>query len=165
MTILSLPAPFGVAGAWNLGIKSFPFDNRWFISSDDVEFLPGGLEQWERQATTDSLSTVAEWPYFQLFSLGEKVVETVGLFDENYHPANFEDDDYLWRCHANSQIVKTINVAHYHTSQGTVFHGDLPKQNNRTYPVNQERFRTKQKENQCLAGDWQLSIRRMNDWE
>ena len=37
-TYLPMPANLGVAASWNLGIKSFPYDDRWFFASNDVVF-------------------------------------------------------------------------------------------------------------------------------
>jgi GT2 family glycosyltransferase len=38
VTVLHMPANLGVSGSWNLGIKSFPYAQRWFIASNDVVF-------------------------------------------------------------------------------------------------------------------------------
>jgi GT2 family glycosyltransferase len=44
-TYLPMPANLGVSGSWNLGIKSFPYADRWFFTSNDVQFQPGALEK------------------------------------------------------------------------------------------------------------------------
>jgi len=36
MTWLHMPSNLGVADSWNLGIKSFPHDDRWFFASNDM---------------------------------------------------------------------------------------------------------------------------------
>ena len=164
VTYLPIPANLGHAASWNLGVKSFPFSDRWFICSDDVEFAPGALEQWCKASLTVSLTISNEWPFFQFFTVGEQVVERVGLFDENLFPANFEDDDYTWRCEAAGVPIVMVEIPHTHVKQGTVFHGNFPRENSRTYPANEKRFQDKQAKNEFVAGEWSLSIRRANEW-
>lgn len=161
VTYLPMPANLGVAGSWNLGIKSFPFADRWFICSDDVEFGAGGMEVWDENSRTDALTISTEWPNFQFFTVGEEVVERVGLFEEGYFPANFEDDDYLWRCNEAGVLVQSVEVPHSHVKQGTVFHGNLRNENARTYPLNEQLFERKK---QGDPGGWSLRTRRVNDW-
>ncbi len=36
---IKLPSNFGVAGSWNLGIKSLPFSDYWLVANFDVEFV------------------------------------------------------------------------------------------------------------------------------
>lgn len=164
VTYLPMPANLGVAGSWNLGVKSFPFADRWFICSDDVEFTPGALEMWCNVSGRDALTISNEWPFFQFFAVGEQVVERVGLFDENLFPANFEDDDYRWRCEAAGIPVLAFDIPHSHVKQGTVFDGNFPRENSRTYPANEKRFKDKQANSELIAGEWSLSIRRANEW-
>ena len=164
-TWLTMPANLGVSGAWNLGIKSFPFADRWFICSDDVEFAPGTLLEWSRVAKHDALTIVSEWPHYQFFTVGDDVVDRVGLFDEAIFPANFEDDDYQWRCEAAGVPVRMFDLPHTHVRQGTVFSGGNAQQNARTYPENEIYFRAKQSREDYSAGHWSLSRRRRLHWE
>jgi GT2 family glycosyltransferase len=164
VTYLPMPANLGVAGSWNLGIQSFPFDDRWFIVSDDVVFHPGAMQSWLDQSHTGQVTISAEWPHWQFFTVGEDVVNTVGLFDSNFFPANFEDDDYRWRCEHFGVPIVEIDAPHDHVKQGTVFHSKVAGENSRTYPRNEERFRLKQERQDYGAGDWSLQIRRDNHW-
>jgi len=91
-TVLNMPANLGVAGSWNLGIKSFPFAPYWVIASNDIKYAPGQLQKLADKSSPDILiKTSQAW---SSFSIGSSIVKTVGLFDENYHPAYYEDNDY-----------------------------------------------------------------------
>ena len=164
-TWLTMPANLGVSGSWNLGIKSFPFADRWFICSDDVEFVSGTMAEWERVSRPDALTILTDWPHYQFFTVGEKVVETVGLFDEAIFPANFEDDDFEWRSRNAGIRVNMVELPHSHVRQGTVFSGNNAVQNARTYPENETYFRVKQSRDDFTAGHWSLSRRRRLEWQ
>jgi GT2 family glycosyltransferase len=164
LRVLRMPANFGVAASWNMAVKCFPFDDCWFIGSDDVEFLPGGLAKWWGESSPDDVVLSSEWPFFQFFSVGETVVKRVGLFDENYFPANFEDDDFEWRCGVAGVAVRRVDVAHRHVKQGTVHFGGVRNRNGVTYPLNEAYYRGKQSAGDVSAGQWSLERRRAQEW-
>ena len=93
--ILNMPANMGVSGSWNLGIKCFPHSPYWLFMSNDNHWEAGGLAEMQSLSSPDKLvmSNVA----WNSFSLGSEVVKKIGLFDENYHPAYYEDTDYMER--------------------------------------------------------------------
>jgi GT2 family glycosyltransferase len=95
-TYLPMPANLGVAGSWNLGIKSFPYADRWFIASNDVQFEPGALERLS-EARRDEITLSGDFPFWQAFCVGYEAVRRLGLFDEAFFPAYFEDNDYRRR--------------------------------------------------------------------
>lgn len=165
VTVLRMPANFGVAGSWNLAVKCFPFEPVWFICSDDVVFAPGALEVWWKKSGPDRFVSSDEWPFYQFFSIGEDVVDTVGLWDEAIFPANFEDDDMEWRAGLAGFPVKRATIPHSHTKQGTVFQAGFAQQNARTYPHNETYFRAKVEAGDTSAGQWSLSRRRTLHWE
>jgi GT2 family glycosyltransferase len=164
LRVLRMSNNFGVAASWNLAVKCFPFDDRWFICSDDVEFLPGGLATWWGESSADDVVLSDEWPFFQLFSVGESVIDRVGLFDENYFPANFEDDDFEWRCGVAGVEVRRVKIAHFHVKQGTVHFSGVRNRNSETYPLNEAYYRGKQSANDVSAGQWSLERRRNQEW-
>jgi GT2 family glycosyltransferase len=165
VTVLRMPANLGVAGSWNLAVKSFPFDPAWFICSDDVVFSPGSLELWLQVSGPDRFVSSDEWPFYQFFSIGEEVVGAVGLWDEAIFPANFEDDDMEWRAGLAGFPVKRATIPHGHTKHGTVFQPGFAHQNARTYPHNEAYFRGKVEADDRSAGQWSLSRRRTLHWE
>ena len=165
ITTLYMPANLGVASSWNLGIKCFPFDDMWFIVSDDVEFQPGALEAWHLDSSPDRVVVSDEWPFFQVMSIGENVIERVGLFDEALHPANFEDDDFEWRCGMAGFPVERRGIGLTHVKQGTVFHADYARKNQKTYALNEIYYSYKRSQNDVSAGEWSLGRRRENSWD
>lgn len=165
LTVLTMPANLGVASSWNLGIKSFPFAPVWFITSDDVVFEPGALQAWAEASGPDRIVTAELWPHYQLFSIGEDVINAVGLFDEALHPANFEDDDFEWRAGKLGFEPMRVAIDHYHEGQGTVFDKDNNVKNAKTYPLNEIYFRYKQSQNDLSAGEWSLDRRRTLSWD
>lgn len=114
-TVLNMPANMGVAGSWNLGIKSFPFAPYWIIASNDIKYAPGQLQKLSDNSSPDIvIKTSQAW---SSFSIGSNIVKKVGLFDENYHPAYYEDTDYESRMRrlglGDSCQSKNINVIAY----------------------------------------------------
>lgn len=65
-TYLPMPANLGVAASWNLGIKSFPYDDRWFFASNDVVFRPNALERL-CEARTDEITLSGCFPSGKCF--------------------------------------------------------------------------------------------------
>ena len=165
LTVLTMPANLGVASSWNLGIKCFPHDSMWFICSDDVEFEPGALEAWFEASGPDRLVTSEQWPHYQFFSVGEDVIERVGLFDEALHPANFEDDDFEWRAAKQGFDALRVAVDHSHVGQATVFDGVNREKNKQSYPLNEIYFRYKQSQGDLSSGEWSLDRRRTLSWD
>jgi len=103
--VLNMPANLGVAGSWNLGIKSFPFAPYWVVASNDVFFQPRQLERFAEISRPDLLiKSTQSWG---CFSLGSDIVKKVGLFDENFHPAYYEDVDYETRL-ASLNLSKSL---------------------------------------------------------
>jgi GT2 family glycosyltransferase len=162
--VLNMPANLGVAGSWNLGVKCAPFAPWWMVVSDDVVFQPGALESFACECSSDELTVSNEWPHYQFFGVGENVVDAVGLFDENFYPANFEDDDFQRRCEAAGIPVRQVTAPHSHVKQGTVHAPEWASSNARTYEANEGYYREKVARDDLTAGEWSLMIRRANDW-
>jgi len=159
--VIKMPANLGVAGSWNLGIKAAPFAPWWLIVNFDVEWPAGSLQAFNEQASgADILLAQSPQPW-SAFALGEDVVQRVGLFDEAYHPAYFEDNDYELRCAIEGVKVKrsTIPIIH-HNSSTLGFFGEI---NNRTYASNAEYMNGKR--SQPGPGGWSLERRRVNSWD
>jgi hypothetical protein len=169
MRVLNMPSNLGVSSSWNLGIKSYPFAPWWLICSDDVTFNPGSLEKFATECAPDSLTLSTAWPNFQFFGVGEHIISSVGLFDEAMHPANFEDDDFLWRVESladeMSLRLTLVEVPHEHVQQATVFSSEYVALNEKTYASNEAYLQGKQAMGDLTSGEWQLRRRRGNDWD
>jgi len=93
------PRNLGVAASWNLILRegyAAGFDPV-FITANDFHVDPGMLMAF--------VQTVRSFPAelflgdgFNLFSVPRATAEKVGYFDENFYPAYFEDNDYVYRC-------------------------------------------------------------------
>lgn len=163
-TYLPMPSNLGVAGSWNLGIQLFPLADRWFFASNDMWFHPGSLEKLDVSARTDELSLVAEFPNWQTFVVGEKVVDKVGLFS-NYYPAYFEDKDYERRCLKNKVTISMLDIPVGHDNSSTIMSDTaLRFKNSTTFKNNAQLFDLKKRLGDYSETPWTLQHRRENDW-
>ena len=166
VTVLNMPANMGVAGSWNLGIKSFPFAPYWIIASNDIKYAPGQLQKLADKSSPDVLiKTSQAW---SSFSIGSNIVKTVGLFDENYHPAYYEDNDYEARIDRlglrGSSVSADVNVIAYGAATTIQDSQELFNRNIATNESNyqywQEKFNSPGVKN---AGQYSLRRRIDND--
>jgi len=118
VTVLPMPSNLGVAASWNLGIRCFPEVPFWMFCSDDVTWLSGSLG--ELAALSGSGWVTLCRTSWAAFTVGCEVVDKVGLFDERFYPAYYEDDDYLWRCEQMSVEVRQGDVARDHEPAQTL---------------------------------------------
>jgi GT2 family glycosyltransferase len=163
-THLRMPANLGVAGSWNLGIKSFPYAHRWFIVSNDVVFQPGALEKLS-QARRDEITLTADAPNWQAFALGDEAVTDLGLFDEcGFYPAYFEDNDYIRRAQFAGVNIRKLDIDLHHDNSSTIKSGYQSK-NDKTFFANQRYYQSKIEANDYSSGTYSLEIRRANGWE
>lgn len=163
VTVLNMPANQGVAGSWNLGIKSFPYAQRWFIVSNDVVFGSGALEQLAT-ARRDEITLTGEAPHWQAFVLGDEAVSDIGLFDESLFPAYFEDNDYMRRAEFVGVNIRRIDIKVTHANSSTIKAGYMEK-NAKTFASNDRYYQSKIASNDYTSGSWSLDIRRENGWE
>jgi GT2 family glycosyltransferase len=164
-TYLPMPANLGVAASWNLGIRSFPYAERWFFASNDVGFEPGALQSLS-EARTDEITLSGVFPYWQAFSLGYEAVKRIGLFDEGFFPAYFEDNDYQRRAEHAGVNIRKVDVPMIHDNSSTI-NSDrrLMENNSRTFTSNQSYFSEKVAGEDFGPGSWDVYRRRMNGWE
>jgi GT2 family glycosyltransferase len=163
VTVLDLPANQGVSGSWNLGIKSFPYAQRWFIVSNDVVFEPGALEMLA-QARRDEITLTGDAPHWQAFALGDEAVNDIGLFDESLFPAYFEDNDYMRRAEFVGVNIRRLDLKLRHDNSSTIKAGYQEK-NAKTYASNERHYQAKVARDDYSQGNWSLEIRRENGWE
>ena len=164
-TYLPMPANLGVAASWNLGIKSFPYAERWFIASNDVRFEPGALGRLS-EARSDEITLSSMFPHWQAFALGYEAVKRVGLFDEGFFPAYFEDNDYQRRAERAGVAIRRLEVPMIHDNSSTIRSDErLLNQNSRTFTSNQAHFSEKVAREDFGAGSWSVERRRLNGWE
>jgi len=86
----------GVSASWNLILKTTPTAPWWAFSNSDLVFAPGDLARLADHMTT--VGGVALLGTFAVFGLTADAVHRAGLFDENFAPAYYEDNDFDYRC-------------------------------------------------------------------
>lgn len=163
--ILKMPTNFGVAASWNLGIKCFPKQDYWTITSADTQFKPGALEALDKASRKDALTLTDSFPHYQAFSVGSDLVQTIGLFDESIYPIYFEDNDYERRVrHFDFEIVYATVPVH-HDNSSTIHSDDHYRtRNNQTFSSNQQYYNEKVAKGDFSEGRWDLNRVRTNSW-
>jgi GT2 family glycosyltransferase len=164
-TYLPMPANLGVAASWNLGIKSFPYADRWFFVSNDVQFHSNSLERL-CEARTDAITLSSVFPFWQVFCAGYDAVRRVGLFDEAFFPAYFEDTDLMRRAERAGVPVVKLNVPMVHDNSSTLNSDPhFVHRNSNTFSNNQSHYSNKVANEDFGPGGWSVQRRRANGWE
>lgn len=166
VSVVTLPSNLGVAASWNLGIKVTPMSAWWLIVNDDVTFNPGSLAKFADEVDLYGDMVIANsMSPWCCFALTEKVVDIVGLFDEAFYPAYFEDTDYARRVrhYLGEDTISSPDITVNHRNSSTIGDG-YAEQNQRTYHENYRTFEEKLSLNRYEPIGWSLAIRRANDW-
>lgn len=162
--VLTMPSNLGVATSWNLGIKCFPHDNRWTIASNDVTFEPGQLETISK-AGRDALTLMGNFPHWHVFTIGEEVIEKVGLASERFYPAYFEDNDWHGRITNAELPIRYLDIQVKHENSSTLKADPrLQEANQKTYSKNMAFYESKVRANDYTESTWNLATRRRNEW-
>ena len=164
ISYLKMPSNFGVGGSWNLGIKSLPFSDYWLVANFDVEFGGDSLKLFTEKSSPDKLLLSGGTPGWCVFSVGWKVIESVGLFDEALHPAYFEDNDFERRCLQKGFEVEHSFIPVAHDNSSTLKAG-FQEINNRTFADNADYYQQKIKDQDFSEGRWSIKRRRRNAWD
>lgn len=114
----------GVAGSWNVFLEGLP-DNV-VISNDDVVFHKNTLELLHNAAETFSntglfIGSSAGENSWSLFLQKQWLTSLVGLYDETFYPAYFEDNDYFYRMSLVKQTYKIVDGCQFdHVGSATL---------------------------------------------
>jgi GT2 family glycosyltransferase len=119
MTVLPMPSNLGVAASWNLAIRLAHREPWVLICSDDMWWPVNALHDFEQQSSEDALVVSQTWPHWCAFTIGMRVVQSVGLFDEGYYPAYFEDTDYERRM-GRAGVLRQNGPAVHHDNASTL---------------------------------------------
>lgn len=141
MTVLPMPCNLGVAASWNLAIRLAHREPYVVVCSDDMWWPEGALRQLENLAGEDSLVLAANFPHWQAFAVGMRVVQQVGLFDEGYYPAYFEDKDYERRMGvAGVKVTVGPSTGHDNSSTLNTPGADFRQRNDRSWEAGRVLF-------------------------
>jgi hypothetical protein len=111
-----------LAQIWNYFIESCDIDD-YVIMNDDISFGAGYLENYFEviKNNPNTYRIQAGYPH-TCFSTSRYVIDKVGLYDENFIGAYYEDTDYHKRCiEANIEIIEVEgNLFNFqHEGRGT----------------------------------------------
>lgn len=169
LKILNLPSNLGVAGSWNLGIKLYPHEPFVIFGSHDNGWIPGELTRLIDESSECHMVVTDPEPY-ATFSLGRDIVRLVGLFDENFYPAYYEDTDYTRRITRMgfASLIKRPGIKMNFYSHGTTRDSspEFYKRDNFTIGENHGYFHAKEElpVDEQNSMKWQIDRRIRNEW-
>jgi hypothetical protein len=112
----------GCSTSWNYHIKMNCDSDYWLFAGDDTVFAQDDLNRSNEAMQTCDFLGAAECDCLGvIFGLNKKCVNIAGFFDENIHPVNYEDNEYVRRVrHHKDSIVETrIPIKSSHIGSGT----------------------------------------------
>jgi hypothetical protein len=161
---IEVPFGLGLVGAWNLIIKATPYAPYWVLVNDDAWFLPGEMKKIPEQVDTAALNFLDIIPKWSGVVFGEGMVNTVGLYDENFYPLYFDDNDLERRVDLAEVPKKHLAVTMGHNNSSTL-HSGYQNANARSYDNNQKLLALRTAQGFIDPFAWTLSTRRQNRWD
>lgn len=142
--------PKSVAESWNLLAAEYarqPHANTLVIANDDVVFAPGSLAALAQQAYYNrDAAIILTTASYSCFAWNLTNSLPVGLFDEAFFPAYFEDCDYDYRLKlAGKPALHTPIVVHHVGSQTIAQYSEaeMEKRHHQFFRRNQNYYRAK----------------------
>jgi len=164
MWVIRVPFGLGLVGAWNLIVKSTPYAPFWVLVNDDAWFMPGEMAKIELHVDPQALNFLDIEPKWSGVVFGEGMVDKVGLYDENFYPLYFDDNDLERRVDLAGVPKVTLPVKMGHDNSSTLLSG-FQNRNSVSYAKNQQLFAQRAAEGRLEAFPWQLATRRQNRWD
>ena len=122
IAVCHLPANIGLAGAWNLTIKCYMKSPYWIFVNHDISFSLGLLKEMAEAAEKNADVGIifghggdfGDGSY-DIFLIKDWVIQSHGLFDENFYPAYCEDMDYIMRLKGRPvKAIKQVGKPYFH---------------------------------------------------
>jgi GT2 family glycosyltransferase len=158
-----VPSNLGVATSWNFGIKATARSPGWMIVNHDVTFGENGVADFYVSCDPANI-VLGGKPPWSCFWVGTKVVETVGLFHEGFHPAYFEDNDYEIRAQRKGiPIVRSLAAIYHRNSSTLQSKAEFQMRNQETFDANRRLFEQRMIQDHPL--DWDLRRRLDLGWD
>lgn len=164
MWIIRIPFGLGLVGAWNLIVKSTPYAPYWVLINDDAYFEAGEMKKIPQQVDTEALNFLDVVPQWSAVVFGEGMVDKVGLYDENFYPLYFDDNDLERRVDLAGVKKKNLEVKVHHDNSSTL-HSGFQQANSRTYSANLALAALRASQGSIEASAWTLKTRRANRWD
>lgn len=112
----------GVAAAWNAVFRMYP--DHIIISNDDVEVHVDTIEKLitaAEQSDAEFLYPDHAGAMFCVFLMKRSLIERIGPFDEKFHPAYFEDNDFHRRMKlAGVKELQVRGVSYSHVGSASL---------------------------------------------
>lgn len=165
--VLNMPANFGMSASWNLAIKCYPNAKYWLFASADTVWAEDALEKIDIESGPNFLMLTGD--NYGCYSVGENIIDRVGLFDEYFYPIYFEDNDFHERVviEFGEGAIKhcpDIKTAPEIGSQTINSNPTLLNRNHETFVKNREYYEYKKSNNFTVSKPWSLSRRREQEW-
>jgi hypothetical protein len=111
------PTNLGTPASWNYHFKQYPYCDFFIKADDDIKFGVGDLERFVNELQNNGIVFYNQSiTKFACFGITKDTLKKVGLFEENFYPCNFEDDDYNIR-------IKLSNISESHLDGRTTHIG------------------------------------------
>jgi len=134
----------GVAASWNRIMAEVPEAPWWAIIGFDITFSPGDLARLAQTMNDATTATLALLGTFSVFGINQATIDLVGRFDENFHPAYFEDNDYDYRCQLAGVPITGLPSGLLHRVSSTIQSSPVySRENSRTFPWNHAYYQEK----------------------
>lgn len=164
MWVIRVPFGLGLVGAWNLIVKSTPYAPYWVLVNDDAWFEPQQMKNIEAEVDTQALNFLDIVPQWSGVVFGEGMIDKVGLYDENFYPLYFDDNDLERRVDLAGIDKKSIQCKMGHNNSSTL-HSGFESVNSRSYSNNAKLAAVRAVQGQIEAFPWTLKSRRENRWD
>jgi GT2 family glycosyltransferase len=126
----------GVAHGWNTIIKATPWAQWWAMFNSDLTFSEQDIMRLIAAMRDGDLVMMGG---YHAFGVHRRCIKQAGWFDENYHPAYCEDNDFTWRVIKAGLTTRQIPTVTDHVGSATIkLDHALRERNNLTYPKNVE---------------------------
>jgi glycosyltransferase involved in cell wall biosynthesis len=131
----------GVAQAWNSIIKWNPQARWWFIVNADTAFSVEDIDRLEAAIRFHDVVTLGG---MLAFGVRSSAIAKVGWFDENLHPAYFEDNDWDYRARLLGVHIEKLGPPAEHFGSATIRNSEAyRRQNDWTFPLNRAYYASK----------------------
>jgi GT2 family glycosyltransferase len=170
-------ANLGFSGSLNHVMRTNPAAPWWMFANADAKFAPGDMARVAAVMESESGPVLCGIRDFRLFAQNAAMTETVGWWDENFHPIYCEDNDYSRRialCGARS-LMLAGDTEHFGSATIRDQETNYAAHNSRTFPeqvayyrakwgggIGQEAFATPFNRGGPV-NEWHLSLVRLRD--
>lgn len=131
----------GCAQGWNTVYRLYPNDRFWIFSANDIKFMPGqlatfyaGVIEHSNRQDVGAVSTCIDFGDGKIrrtfglmtWAVMRQGVLGAGLYDENFYPSYFEDDDIMARFDfAQLKLLAIPNAVMLHGDRGYYEYGTV----------------------------------------